>query len=92
MNNQTQTVLKCRVRKSGTGYEGTVSVPGLKPTKLCKRDESTVYANTSGVQSAAKALAERLGFALEVDQTAPKATTGTTTTRKAKTKTATTTD
>ena len=91
MSNQTQTVLKCRVRKSGTGYEGTVSVPGLKPTKLCKRDESTVYANTSGVQSAAKALAERLGFALEVDQpTAPKATTGTP--RKAKAKAATTTD
>lgn len=62
-------VLKCRVRKHGDGFEGTVFVSGLKPSKLTKKDESTVYANRSGVASAAKALAERFGLTLEVEDT-----------------------
>ncbi len=79
MNNN-KTVLRCQVRKTTKGYEGTVLVPGLKPTKLAKRDESTIYANASGVQAAAKSLADRLGFGIEVD--APKATTTTKKTKK----------
>lgn len=63
----TQNVLRCRVRKSGDGYEGTVYVSGMKPSKLTKRDETTIYANRSGVASAAKALAERFGLTLEVE-------------------------
>lgn len=78
-----ESVLRCRVRKSGDGYEGTVYVSGIKPSKLTKRDESTVYANRSGVSTAAKALAERLGLTLEVEDTSP-------TTTKSKKTTATT--
>jgi hypothetical protein len=64
-----KTILKCRVRKSNGGFEGTVSVPGLKPSKLTKKDESTVYANKSGIASAAKALADRFSMTLELEDT-----------------------
>lgn len=63
-----QSTLKCRVRKSGEGYEGTVFMTGLKPTKLVKKDETSIYSKVSGVTSAAKALADRLGWTLEVEE------------------------
>lgn len=68
-NSNGQSVLLCTVRKSGTGYEGTVCIPGLKSTKLVKRDSSSVYANRNGVISGAKALADRLNLTLEVSDT-----------------------
>jgi hypothetical protein len=75
MSNTQNTTLHCRVRKSGEGYEGTISIPGLRATKLAKKDESTVYANRSGVAAAAKALADRLGYTLEVEDNTPTAKT-----------------
>lgn len=63
----TQTTMRCRVRKTGSGFEGTVYVPGLKPTKLVKKDDTSIYANRSGVASAAKTVASRLGVTLEVE-------------------------
>lgn len=71
----TQTTMRCRVRKTGRGFEGTVYVPGLKPTKLVKKDDTSIYANKSGVATAAKTVANRLGITLEVeDETATKKT------------------
>ena len=81
-----QSTLKCRVRKSGDGYEGTVFVNGLKPTKLMKKDETSIYSNVSGVTSAAKALATRLGWNLEVEEVGSKAATKSATSTKAKPK------
>lgn len=76
-----QNMMRCRVRKSGEGFEGTIYVSGMKPTKLVKKDETSTYANRSGVTSAAKALAERFGMDLEVEDTSVKKekTTGKTT-------------
>lgn len=67
-------ILKCRVRKTGEGYEGTIYVCGLKPTKLIKKDETSVYANVSGVRAAARAMADRFGMTLEVDAPAAQTT------------------
>jgi hypothetical protein len=52
-------------RKSDTGeyYEGTVSIVGLKPTKLARRsDGSTQFPTKSAVSGAARSLAKSLGF------------------------------
>jgi len=52
-------------RKSETGewYEGTVSITGLKPTKLARRsDGSTQFPTKSAVSGAARNLAKSLGF------------------------------
>lgn len=52
-------------RKSDTGdyFEGTVSIAGLKPTKLARRsDGSTQFPTKSAVSGAARNLAKALGF------------------------------
>lgn len=62
-----ETVLRCRVRKSGEGFEGTVHVPGLKPTKLVKKDETSVYSTQKSLVASARNLATRLNATLEVE-------------------------
>lgn len=52
-------------RKTSTGefYEGTVSIEGLKPTKLARRsDGSTMFPTKSALSGAARNLAKSLGF------------------------------
>lgn len=70
--------VKLASRKSGetSWYEGTVSIVGLKPTKLARRsDGSTQFPTKSAVSGAARNLAKSLGFAdVDVaDSVAPKA-------------------
>ena len=60
-------VMRCAVKRKGDEFEGTVYIPGLRPTKLCKKDSTSTYANRNGVLSGAKALAGRLNLTLEVD-------------------------
>lgn len=62
-----ETVLRCQVRKSGEGFEGTVYVPGLKPTKMVKKDQSSVYSTRKSVLAGAKIIASRLNAVLEVE-------------------------
>lgn len=57
--------VKLASRKSGEAswYEGTVSIVGLKPTKLARRsDGSTQFPTKSAVSGAARNLAKSLGF------------------------------
>lgn len=64
-----QLPVKVSARKSGDEewYEATVSVPGLKPTKLARKsDGNTHFSSRSAVTGAAKNLAKSLGFE-EVD-------------------------
>jgi len=60
-------------RKSETGdfYEGTVSITGLKPTKLSRKsDGSTQFPTKSALSGAARNLAKSLGFAdVEIQDT-----------------------
>jgi hypothetical protein len=66
-------------RKSETGewYEGTVSIAGLKPTKLARRsDGSTQFPTKSAVSGAARNLAKSLGFTdVDVNDSSKTATT-----------------
>lgn len=55
-----------------TSFEGTVSVPGLRPTKLAQKDGATTFTNRGTLVSAAKRLATRLSATLEVAQPALK--------------------
>jgi hypothetical protein len=60
-----QLPVKVTSRKSGDEewYEATVSVPGLKPTKLARKsDGNTHFSSRSAVTGAAKNLAKSLGF------------------------------
>ena len=50
-------------------YEGTLKVPGLKPTKLSKlEDNSTQFRTIQALKSNAKGLAKRLGVPISIDE------------------------
>ena len=52
-----------RKTESGQYFEGTVSIAGLKPTKLARRsDGSTQFPTRAAVTTAAKALAKSIGY------------------------------
>ena len=58
--------VKVSPRKEGQDewYEGTVSITGVKPTKLCRKsDGSTKFATRSSITGAARNLAQSLGYA-----------------------------
>lgn len=61
--------LTVNVKQSKSGYEGTVEVPGLKSTKLTRKDGSTTFPNSSAVKTVARSVGKRLG--LEVAYTEP---------------------
>lgn len=65
MSNNTLSVrLASRKTEAGEYFEGTVSIAGLKPTKLARRsDGSTQFPTRSAVSGAARNLAKSLGFA-----------------------------
>lgn len=67
-----------RTNEQGTQFfEGTVSIQGLKPTKLVKKaDGSSQFPTKSALSGAARNLAKSLGFndVNIVDTTAPKQT------------------
>lgn len=63
MSNTLTVQLSSRKNEAGEYFEGTVSIVGLKPTKLARRsDGSTQFPNKSAVSSAARNLAKALGF------------------------------
>jgi hypothetical protein len=44
-------------------YEGTVNIPGIKPTKLVRKaDGTTRFVSRSAVLTSARSLAKRLGY------------------------------
>ncbi len=63
--------LNVTVRETTNGVEGTVSIPGLRSTKLARKDGSTTFPNSSALKTTARSLANRLG--LTVEYTAKKA-------------------
>ena len=63
MSNTLSVKLSSRKSDAGDYYEGTVSIAGLKPTKLARRsDGSTQFPTKSAVSGAARNLAKSLGF------------------------------
>ena len=52
-----------KMKDGKTFFEGTVAISGVKPTKLIKKsDQSTQFANRSGVLTTARNFAKKLGF------------------------------
>lgn len=63
MSNTLSVRVTSRTNDTGAYYEGTVSIVGLKPTKLARRsDGSTQFPTKSAVSGAARNLAKSLGF------------------------------
>jgi len=63
MSNTLSVRVASRKSDAGDYYEGTVSIAGLKPTKLARRsDGSTQFPTKSAVSGAARNLAKSLGF------------------------------
>lgn len=56
--------------KGDTGYTGVVALPGLKATKLARKDGQTLFPTTSALKTVARNAAKRLG--LDVEYTEPK--------------------
>ena len=67
--------LTSRKTETETYFEGTVSIQGLRPTKLARRaDGSTQFSTKSAVSGAARNLARSLGYTdiCVTDANAPK--------------------
>lgn len=63
MSNTLSVKIASRKSEAGDYYEGTVSIAGLKPTKLARRsDGNTQFPTKSAVSGAARNLAKALGF------------------------------
>jgi hypothetical protein len=63
--------LTVNVKQNKTGYEGTVQLPGLKATKLTRKDGTTTFPSSSAVKTVARSVGTRLG--LEVSYAEPAA-------------------
>lgn len=76
MSNTLSVRVASRKSDAGDYYEGTVSIAGLKPTKLARRsDGSTQFPTKSAVSGAARNLAKSLGFTdVDVSDTTKAAT------------------
>lgn len=78
--------LKVSERKQDgkTVFEGTVTIPGAKPTKLVKKsDQTTQFGTRSGLLTTARSFAKKLGFD-GVDEPAKSVTTKSRTTASKK--------
>jgi len=87
MSTVTVTV-KQRTTEQGDRFEGTVALQGAKPTKLTRKDGTTLFPTTSALKSSARAFGQRLGLEVSYDepvkQAAKKSVKSKTTTAKAK--------
>jgi hypothetical protein len=65
--------VKQTTTKGETGFTGTVAIPGLKATRLARKDGTTLFPTTSALKTVARGLGRRLGFEVEYDETWKKA-------------------
>lgn len=70
-------ILNCKARKRSEGYEATVTIPGLRSTKMVTKDGETTYQTASGLKQAARALATKFKMDLEFDDSSYTASTST---------------
>lgn len=71
-------VLQVKVTTNSQGnFQGTVTLPGLKPTKLVRKsDKSTEYGTRSAVLASARNVAKKFGFdGIEIQENKTKTTT-----------------
>ncbi len=65
--------VKVRPKKNTSGFEGTVKLCGARPTKLQRKDGSTLFPTKSALKSPARAFGKRYGATVEYDEPAKKA-------------------
>lgn len=66
--------VKQRTTKEGTsGFEGTVDIQGAKPTKLVRKDGTTLFPTSSALKSSARAFGNRFGVEVQYDEPVKKA-------------------
>lgn len=72
MSSSLQVKVTSRTREGSEEWQGTVTIPGLRPTKLVRKsDGSLVFASRSSVLTSARSLAKKFGFdGLEVVENA----------------------
>lgn len=78
--NTLQVVVKKKKADGIAGFEGTVSIPGLKTSKIARRDGSTFFTTRNGLNSVAREFAKRLSCTVvfsEPSKEAKKAKNGT---------------
>ena len=61
--------VKPKTSKGNSGWEGTVALPGLKPTKLARKDGNTLFPTTGALKTVARSVGKR--FNLDVEYTEP---------------------
>jgi hypothetical protein len=61
----TVTVKEKKVQGTPVGFEGTVSLQGLKNTKLTRKDGTTVFSTKSALSASVRSLAKRTGLDFE---------------------------
>jgi hypothetical protein len=67
--------LNVKVRENkAKGWEGTVSVPGLKSTKLSRKDGTTLFPTRGALNAAARGIGKKLGVQVEYDEPGKKVT------------------
>jgi hypothetical protein len=79
--------VKQRKTKTGPTFEGWVDLPGLKSTKLARKDGETSFTTRSALTTVARGVASRYGLTVSYSDTTTKTTTGKTTTGKTTTAT-----
>ena len=74
MSNTLNVTIKERTKGEDTWFEGVVTLPGLKPTKLVRKsDQSVRFGSTSAVRTSARNLAKQFGYTAEVEAPTKKA-------------------
>lgn len=56
------------VAAKGEGFVGTVSLPGLKPTKLARKDGETVFGTRGALNTVARSVAKRLALEVQYEE------------------------
>ena len=69
--------VKQRETKTGPTFEGWVDLPGLKSTKLARKDGETSFTTRSALTTVARGVASRYGLTVSYSDTTTKSTTAT---------------
>lgn len=67
------TIRQKNVKGTSQGWEGTVALPGLRPTKLARKDGTTLFNTTGALKTVARNVVNKYGFSVEYTEPVKKA-------------------
>lgn len=65
--------LTVTIRENKGAFEGTVTVPGLKTTKLTRKDGTSAFPTSGALKTVARSVANRLGMTVDYAEPQKKA-------------------